>query len=61
MKLRLLVTEECNRHCPGCCNNNWDLKSLSVCKSYRDYEQILITGGEPLLDMFRLGKEVGKT
>ena len=23
-KLRLLLFEECDRDCPGCCNRDWD-------------------------------------
>ena len=48
-KLRLLLFEECNRKCVGCCNNDWDLASLSICHSFCGYDQILLTGGEPLL------------
>ena len=48
MKLRLLVTEYCPRKCPGCCNKDWDLKSLPVCKDFSGYSEVLITGGEPL-------------
>ena len=46
--LRLLVTEKCNRSCPGCCNNNWDLTKLPEATHY-NYDEIIITGGEPLL------------
>lgn len=49
MKLRLLLTEECNRSCKGCCNKGWDLSSIPVCISYEGFEEILITGGEPLI------------
>ena len=48
-KLRLLLFEECNRNCPGCCNNDWGLQNLPIVMSYADYDQILLTGGEPLL------------
>jgi organic radical activating enzyme len=48
-KLRLLITEECNRSCPGCCNKDWDLKSLKVCRDYTPYKEIFLTGGEPLI------------
>lgn len=48
-KLRLLLFEECNRNCPGCCNHDWDLKSLPVCQDYTPYRLIMLTGGEPML------------
>lgn len=50
MRLRLLVTEECNRACPGCCNKQFDLKSLPETVWFYGYDEIMITGGEPLLD-----------
>ena len=28
--LRLLLWEECNRTCQGCCNKDWDLSSLDA-------------------------------
>lgn len=49
MKLRLLLFKDCNRHCKGCCNKQWDLDKLEVCKSYKGYSEIILTGGEPLL------------
>lgn len=49
MKLRLLLLEECNRNCQGCCNKDWDLKSLPPCKDFSGYEMIMLTGGEPML------------
>ena len=49
-KLRLLLFEECNRNCEGCCNKDWDLKNLPIApKSYYEFQQILLTGGEPLI------------
>lgn len=47
-KLRLLVTTDCPNHCPLCCNNSWDFDKLPVVKDF-DYDEIMITGGEPLL------------
>lgn len=47
-KLRLLVTEECPNKCPMCCNNSWDFSSLPVVDRW-NYEEIMFTGGEPLL------------
>jgi organic radical activating enzyme len=51
MKLRLLLFSECNRNCKGCCNKDWDLTNLPKCNSFTNtnYEQILLTGGEPML------------
>lgn len=48
--LRLLLTERCNRNCEGCCNKDWDLKSLPVCTDYSPYEVIMLTGGEVMLN-----------
>ena len=49
-KLRLLLFEECDRACEGCCNKDWDLASLEVEKDFRDYDLIMLTGGEPMLN-----------
>ena len=49
-KLRLLITEKCNRKCEGCCNLDWDLQNLPVCTSFKGYDEILLTGGEPQLE-----------
>lgn len=48
-KLRLLLFKDCNKHCEGCCNQYWDLDNLPVCKSFKEYDEILLTGGEPML------------
>ena len=47
-KLRLVVTDKCHNKCPLCCNNRFDLSQLPVVERW-DYEEIMITGGEPLL------------
>lgn len=47
-KLRLLVTAECPNKCPMCCNNSWDFSKLPKVEHF-DYDEIMITGGEPLL------------
>lgn len=49
MKLRLLVTPDCNRACPRCCNRLYDLTALPVCTELTGYDEILLTGGEPML------------
>lgn len=46
-KLRLLVTSKCPNKCPMCCNNSWDFSKLPVVDRW-NYEEIMITGGEPL-------------
>ena len=48
-KLRLLLFEECNRSCPGCCNWDWDLHALPICRDFTPYRVIMLTGGEPML------------
>ena len=48
-KLRLLLFAECNRNCPGCCNNDWDLDALETEKDFSGYSQIMLTGGEPMI------------
>ena len=52
MKLRLLITEKCDRSCEGCCNQYWDLKTLPVVKldEFSQYDELLMTGGEPMLN-----------
>lgn len=46
--LRLIFTPICNRKCAGCCNKDFDLFSLPS-PDHFDYDEIFITGGEPLL------------
>jgi hypothetical protein len=49
-KLRLLVLEECERDCKGCCNKDYDLSKLEIAPhSYEEYDEVLLTGGEPML------------
>ena len=45
-KLRLLVTANCHNHCPLCCNNQFKFDEIPVVDRL-DYEEIMITGGEP--------------
>ncbi len=49
-KLRLMLLEECEKNCEGCCNKNWNIRELPVCLSYDGYEEVLLTGGEPMLE-----------
>lgn len=60
MKLRLLLTQDCERACPGCCNKDWDLEALPVCKDYTGYDRIMLTGGEPTLHMEKVFDAVKK-
>lgn len=48
--LRLLLFSACNRSCVGCCNKDWDLDALPKVKNYRGYDEIILTGGEPMLN-----------
>lgn len=52
-KLRLLLTTRCPNKCPMCCNNSWDFSRLPVVDRW-NYEQIMFTGGEPLLMVDKL-------
>jgi hypothetical protein len=58
--LRLLLFSSCNRTCPGCCNNQWDLDALPVATDFRGYDMVVLTGGEPMLNP-RLVVEVATT
>lgn len=49
MNLRLLLFEDCNRSCKGCCNKQWDLSKLPVETDFTGYDKIILTGGEPML------------
>lgn len=50
-KLRLLLTDKCNRKCDGCCNKDWNLEEIPVCKDFSKYDLIMLTGGEPMLNI----------
>lgn len=45
---RLIVTYKCPNDCAGCCNKDWKYDPPKPITHF-DYDQILITGGEPLL------------
>lgn len=52
-KLRLLITEKCNRNCDGCCNKDYELNKLEKFNNSSDtymYDEIILTGGEPMLN-----------
>jgi len=48
-KLRLLVTRACDRNCPKCANKNHDLDALPVITGFGGFEEVILTGGEPML------------
>ena len=54
---RVLITKQCHRLCPQCCNNYPQImaamRPIAGIADLRGYENIVITGGEPLL--FPLG------
>lgn len=52
-KLRLLVTANCLNRCPLCCNKQFNVNDIPVVDRW-DYEEIMITGGEPMLYPDRL-------
>jgi hypothetical protein len=52
LKARLVVTMACNRHCYNCCNQEEvfeERQSLKNLDDLLDYDEIMITGGEPML------------
>ena len=57
-KLRLLVTPICDRLCPMCCNKKYDLTSLPKVDTFVGYDEILLTGGEPMLDHHLVNRTV---
>jgi MoaA/NifB/PqqE/SkfB family radical SAM enzyme len=48
-KLRLIITTDCNRKCPKCCNKGLDIESIPIENDFGGYKEIILTGGEPLL------------
>ena len=50
---RLLITYKCPRTCPGCCNTYSKImagaKPLYDINQLKDYDVIMLTGGEPML------------
>ena len=54
-KLRLVITAKCPNKCPMCCNNRFDLNEIPVFDRV-NYEEISITGGEPLLFPYEVEK-----
>jgi len=52
---RIVMSFKCNRKCKGCCNQIMDFEhQLAKIEEIKDYEQVFITGGEPMLYPGRL-------
>ena len=50
--LRLVITYECNKNCKGCCNKqplHRSNKILLFDWDFTNYDEVVITGGEPML------------
>ena len=56
--LRLLLFSACNRDCDQCCNKDWDLKALPIERDFTQYDEVLLTGGEPMLSPRRVWEAV---
>ena len=51
-KARLIITMDCPRKCPGCCNEYPSMKALMQpvrLDQLAEYDEVMITGGEPML------------
>lgn len=59
-KLRLLLFEKCNRSCKGCCNNYYNLQKLPIETNFSQYKKVFLTGGEPMLDPYKVMEAVRK-
>lgn len=47
---RVIVTYQCNRSCPGCCNGHGnEVRKIENIEELLGYEEIILTGGEPML------------
>lgn len=47
---RLIVTYRCNRSCLGCCNNHDNrVREITDINELIEYDEIVITGGEPMV------------
>lgn len=47
--IHLMITDKCNRKCPDCCNNQYDLETIEkvTVEELSKAEKIFFTGGEP--------------
>lgn len=48
-----MVTAKCYNNCPLCCNKQFDMNAIPVVDRW-DYDEIMITGGDPMLYPNRL-------
>jgi hypothetical protein len=50
---RIIITVQCDRYCAMCCNRYPSIirnaKRISSLNNIRDYDEVIISGGEPLL------------
>lgn len=52
-KARLILTWDCLRRCPRCCNDSLNRDAIPRVDRYEDldeFDEVIITGGEPMLD-----------
>ena len=49
--IHLMITNECNRNCPDCCNKQYNLSEVEIIttEELSEAETIFITGGEPFI------------
>lgn len=62
MKARVMVTAKCPKNCDGCCNTGPVFEQHKVIKSDDELsgaDEIIITGGEPLLQPEKVMKFIG--
>lgn len=56
-KLRLFVTNNCHNNCKKCCNKQFNIDEIPIIgNDYQNYNEISITGGEPMLNSDKLKK-----
>lgn len=64
---RVIITSKCDRKCLGCCNSKLDYTSLAKViggiTALKDYEEVVITGGEPMINpaqLYTVIKKIGR-
>lgn len=47
--IHLMITDKCNRKCPDCCNNQYNINDIPIITSEElsEAKRIYLTGGEP--------------
>ena len=47
--IHLMITDKCNRRCPDCCNNQYNISDIPVAtsKDFIEAKHVYLTGGEP--------------